>query len=113
MIITGAVILCVVGVLLLLAWIWPGSFPRALFADRTAQSNSALQRSRTQESDTPKISHGEFVASENGAGDKAALVPAGVPQLLDQSRLGGADAKYLMGMCDETGYGCQEDIVQA
>ncbi|MCU1307391.1 MAG: hypothetical protein JWN45_2086, partial [Acidobacteriaceae bacterium] len=51
MIITGIVILCVVGVLFFCAWIWPGSFPIELFGDGTAQSNPALQRSRTQESD--------------------------------------------------------------
>jgi Sel1 repeat len=113
MTITGIVILCFVGVLLLFAWLRPGSFPIALSAHGAEQSNSAAQRSRTQESDTPKISHGDFVASDNGAGNTAAFVPVGVPQLLDQSRLGDADSQYLLGMSYETGNGVEEDFVNA
>ncbi|MCU1311906.1 MAG: hypothetical protein JWO20_3031, partial [Candidatus Angelobacter sp.] len=113
MIIAGIVILSVVGVLLLFAWIWPETFPIALFANSTAQSNSALQRSRTQESDAPKISHGELVASNGGAGNKAAMVPEGVPQLLQNSRAGDADAQYLLGRAYEIGAGVEQDFVNA
>jgi hypothetical protein len=125
MILTGIVILAVVGVLLLIAWNWPGSFPVALFADSTARSRSALisrpgedqatttQGPQAQQSDTPRVSHGAFVAANDGAGDKAAMIPEGVPQLLEQSRAGEADAQYLLGRAYEIGAEVEQDLVNA
>jgi TPR repeat protein len=89
-VITCIVILAVLVLLVLFAWLWP----------------------KDQKSEIPNISHADF-APDNGPGEAAARTPVGVPHLLEQSRLGDADAQYLLGLSYETGNGVAQDFVNA